>query len=424
MHFGGSPFDAFFGGMGGGMGEQPQSPANTTEYYETLDVDKNASDADIKKAYRKAAMKNHPDRGGDESLFKKINEAYEVLSDSKKREVYDSGGKDAVEHQNSQGDQADMMSSMFGGFGRKPTRSKSKDAVHTLAVSLEECYNGKTRKLAITRNELCKECNGLGGEKGCETKCNDCNGRGMIMKMRQIGPGMIQQIQTNCDTCNGKGRMINPKLRCKQCNGAKIVKARKILEVVIDKGVTSGHKLRFRGESDQLPDPSSEAGDVIFVLKVNNHNTFTRKGQHLFIKKKITLSDALCGTTFNVKHLDDRVISVSSKPGQILNYGSCKEVEGEGMPLTSNPFLKGKLVIQFQVEFPKQLSIEQRQSLQSILSPSNKNTELPIHVDEHYVMDDFDENAASKEYQSNQSAYESDDDNEPAGQQNVQCAQG
>ena len=115
---------------------------------------------------------------------------------------------------------------------------------------------------------------------------------------------------------------------------------------------------------------------------------------------------------------------ISSKPGQILNYGSYKEIDGEGMPLSSNPFLKGKLVINFQVEFPKQLSIAQRQSLQKILSPSNQNTELPIHVDEHYVMEDFDENAASNEYQSHQSAYDSDDEDTDGQRQNVQCAQG
>jgi DnaJ family protein A protein 2 len=436
MHFGGdSPFSSFFGGGGGGAPQQrTRAPVNTSEYYTQLGIEKSASDTDIKKAYRKAAMKNHPDRGGDEDTFKQINEAYEVLSDPAKRKVYDLGGKDAVEQQDSGGggqSAADMMSSMFGGgFGgggarRASAPQKTRDAVHTLPVTLEECYTGKTRKLAITRNEVCTVCKGVGGKTGCETTCTDCNGHGAVLKTQQVGPGMIQQMQMTCTRCKGAGRSINLQLQCKTCNGKKVVQHRRILEVVVEKGVSTGHKIRFRGEADQHP--TYESGDVVFMLKVREHPLFTRKGNHLFMTKTIPLYEALCGTTFTLPHLDGRLLSITSKPGEILSPGTCKEITDEGMPTQGNPFLKGKFVIKFSVEFPSQFSVEQRHALRKLLCPpSTKNTEVPIHnVDEHCVLQDFDDAAAAREYQSNRSAYDSDDEEShlPAGQ-NVQCAQG
>jgi DnaJ family protein A protein 2 len=439
MHFGGgggSPFDAFFGGggghpgMGGGMGGQRERkpPADTTAYYKLLGVEKNASDGEIKKAFRKLAMKNHPDRGGDENLFKEINEAYEVLSDETKRALYDQGGKEGVEQGGSGGGGGgDPFSQMFGGGGGRGRGGpqKGKDIAHPLQVSLEDCYNGKVRKLAITRNELCGSCDGRGGSAGCEVSCSGCDGHGVVIKMRQLGPGMVQQVQAHCDDCGGAGMMMDPRKRCKACKGKKVNKERKILEVAVDKGAKTGQKIKFRGESDQAA--GTEPGDVIFVLKVKEHPVFKRKAMHLFMDKTINLTEALLGTKFIVEHLDGRKLVVSTNPGEVIVPGSSKEVEGEGMPMHGNPFVKGKLVIKFNVTFPDSLTADQVKALAKALPQKLPTVAVTEDMEEH-TMVDFDEAAAAREYESNRSAYDSDEEDEGAGRggggQNVQCAQG
>jgi len=268
MHFGGgSPFDAFFGGGGmpgghpGMGGGRQRKPVDTTEYYTVLGVEKSATGSEIKKAFRKLAMKHHPDRGGDEELFKKIQEAHEVLSDEDKKALYDQGGKEAVEQGGSRGGGgggSDIFD-MFGGGGRGGGRGgpkKGKNMMHALEVSLEDCYNGKVRKLAVNRDVLCAGCDGAGGAPGCETMCSGCDGHGVVLKVRQLGPGMMQQIRCACDDCGGKGKMIDPSKRCKTCKGKKVKKERKVLEVAIDKGAKNNQKIKFTGESDQAPELS------------------------------------------------------------------------------------------------------------------------------------------------------------------------
>ena len=219
--------------MPGGRSREPEEEVDTQEYYDLLGVDKSASGSEIKKAFRKLALKHHPDRGGDADHFKKLTEANDVLTDDEKRQLYDKYGKKGVEQGGGGGGgggRGDIFD-MFGGGGRRGGGGpkKGKDMVHALQVSLEDCYNSKVRKLAITRDALCEACDGRGGAEGCEKTCSGCDGHGVVMKVRQLGPGMIQQIQAHCDECAGKGKMINPKLRCKTCKGKKTVKERKIL---------------------------------------------------------------------------------------------------------------------------------------------------------------------------------------------------
>ena len=287
MVFGASPFDFFGGHPGMQQQQQQREPADTTAHYKTLGVAKGASESEIRTAFRKSALKAHPDRGGDRQKFQEINEAYEVLSDAEKKKAYDQGGADAVAQP-----------------GQRSNVRRGKDIKHDLQVSLEDCYNGKVRKLAVTRNALCKGCDGKGGKEGCEVRCNGCRGQGVVIKMRQLGPGMCQQVQAHCDDCQGQGVRIDPRLRCLECKGKKVAKERKVLEVSIDKGLKSGSKIKFRGESDQAPD--CEPGDIVLDLKVKDHPRFTRKGQHLFMTKQINLTEALCGTTFAIEHLDGR----------------------------------------------------------------------------------------------------------------------
>ncbi|XP_013777769.1 dnaJ homolog subfamily A member 2-like [Limulus polyphemus] len=188
-----------------------------TKLYDLLGVSRNASDLEIKKAYRKLAKEFHPDKNPEKGeKFKEISYAYEVLSDQKKREIYDRHGIKGLQEGGTDGGFAseDIFShlfggGLFGGMGRGSGRRKiSEDTVHPLKVSLENLYNGKTAKLQLNRNVICKTCDGYGGKPGALQSCQTCNGRGIKVTFRQLGPGMMQQTQTSCPDCGGEGKYM------------------------------------------------------------------------------------------------------------------------------------------------------------------------------------------------------------------------
>ena len=243
------------GGAGGGGGGE----VDTQKFYDLLGCTKEANDADIKKAFRKAAMTHHPDKGGDPEKFKEISKAYEVLSDPEKKQLYDEYGEEGLEGGGGGGGAAGMDifdlfgGGMFGGGGGRDPRSRGKakgeDVVFPLKVTLEDLYNGTSKKLRLTKNIICVQCGGKGG-KG-EGTCRDCKGQGVRIVIRQLGPGMIQQMQTACGACKGTGSMIAEKDRCKKCNGDKTTKEKKTLEVFITKGMRHSEKITFNGEADE-----------------------------------------------------------------------------------------------------------------------------------------------------------------------------
>lgn len=190
--------------------------------------------------------------------------------------------------------------------------------VHRIAVSLEDLYKGKVQKLALSKSVLCKTCDGLGGKKGAVKECTGCHGQGVRVTLRQLGP-MVQQIQQQCSDCSGTGEMIDPKNKCKTCNGKKVQQERKVLEVHIDKGMKSGHQVKFPGESDQAP--GVEAGDVIFVVEEKEHTRFQRKGDDLYCEATVDLLTALAGGEFRIEHLDERILSVTIVPGEVIKPG-------------------------------------------------------------------------------------------------------
>merc|ERR1712023_531535 len=295
--FGGFPF----GDMGGqGMGGGRRKDVDTTKLYKVLGVEKNATGSEIKKAYRKLAVKHHPDKGGDPDTFKEISKAYDILGDEEKRTQYDQFGEEGVGQGGAGGDAGDIFDMMFnGGGGRRGggnRQKKGKDEVHPLEVSLEDLYNGKVRKLSVTRQVI---------DRSVEVKtCQECDGSGVVIQMIRMGP-MVQQTQSACSSCNGKG------VTCKK------KRVKEVLEVPVQKGAPSGHKITFQEKSDEHP--GITPGDVIFVLNEQPHKVFKRKGADLYIEKTISLVEALCGFEMEVQQLDGRTLIVKSPPGSVIS---------------------------------------------------------------------------------------------------------
>jgi len=398
-----------------------------TKFYDLLGVAPSADDGALKKAYRKLAMKYHPDKNpsaGDK--FKEISNAYEVLSNPDKRRIYDQGGEQAIKEGGSGGgggfhSPMDVFDMFFGGgdpFGRGRARGprRTKNLIHQLSVSLEDMYNGTIRKLALQKNVICDSCEGIGGKPGCFQKCQHCRGSGMQVRIQQIGPGMMQQIQSMCQECHGEGESVDPKLRCKKCNGKKVNRERKILEVNVDKGMEDGQKITFSGEGDQ--EPGLEAGDIIIVLDEKQHPTFKRNGMDLVMQMEISLTEALCGMKKVIQTLDDRALVMQTVPGEVLKTGDFKAVQGEGMPQYRNPFEKGRLIISFEVKFPPALDPAVAAQLAQILPPAPE----PIIPDDHEEVDlnDFD---PKNDRQSNaRHQYDEDDEGHGGHGPGVSCA--
>ncbi|ESO83027.1 hypothetical protein LOTGIDRAFT_222951 [Lottia gigantea] len=393
-----------------------------TKFYDILGVAPKATDSEIKKAYRKLALKFHPDKNPDEGdKFKQISMAYEVLSDPKKREIYDRGGEDAIKGGDSGGggfhspmDIFDMFFGGGGGRGRGP--SKGKDVIHQMKVSLGDLYNGATRKLALHKNVICDQCDGRGGKEGAVGKCNTCRGTGMQVRIHQIGPGMVQQVQSVCSDCHGEGEKINAKDRCKKCVGKKVIKERKILEVHVDKGMRDEQQIRFSGEGDQ--EPGLEPGDIIIVLDEKPHQVFQRHGHDLKLKMDIDLVEALCGFHRTIDTLDERILIISALPGEVTKSGDIKCVLNEGMPIYRNPLEKGRLIVTFNVKFPPNnfLAQEKLKQLEKLL-PARDEVIIPDAAEE-VMLTDFDPEASGS--RSRREAYDSDDEGQ--GGQRVQCA--
>lgn len=268
--------------------------------------------------------------------FKELSHAYDVLSDDQKRGLYDQYGEEGLESGGMGGGMGaeDLFAQFFGGGGgfggmfgggmRDTGPKKARTIHHVHKVNLEDIYRGKVSKLALQKSVICSGCEGRGGKEGAVKSCSTCNGTGMKTMMRQMGP-MIQRFQSVCSDCNGEGEMIRERDRCKKCNAKKTVVERKVLHVHVDKGVRNGHKVEFRGEGDQMPGVTS--GDVVFEIETKPHPRFQRKGDDLFYTADVDLLTALGGGTLSVEHLDDRWVSVTIAPGEVITPGMLMHVD-------------------------------------------------------------------------------------------------
>ncbi|XP_044502416.1 dnaJ protein homolog 1-like isoform X3 [Mangifera indica] len=368
--------------------------------------------------------------------FKELAQAYEVLSNPEKREIYDQYGEDALKEgmggAGSSHNPFDIFESFFGGgaFGgggrsRGRRQKRGEDVVHTLKCSLEELYNGATKKRSLSRNILCSNCKGKGSKSGTSGKCYGCQGAGMKITTRQIGLGMIQQMQHVCPECRGSGEVISERDKCQHCKGNKVSQEKKVLEVHVEKGMQHGQKIVFEGQADESPDTIT--GDIVFVLQQKEHPKFKRMIDDLYVEHTLSLTEALCGFQFALIHLDGRQLLVKSNPGEIVKPGQYKAINDEGMPHYQRPFMKGRLYIHFDVEFPDSgfLSLDQCRTLETILPPraSKQLSDMEVHDCEETTLHDvnIEDKMRQKHHQHQQEAY--DEDEEESSMPRVQCSQ-
>lgn len=393
------------------MATRDTRDSNDPDLYKILGVEKTATQDQIKKAYRSLARKLHPDANQNDpdaaKKFQDLGEAYSILGDPEKRELFDKFGYEAAK-------QGRPPMNGFFPFGQPEKPTRTQDVRHGLPVTLEQLYNGATRRLRITRKRRCGDCKGTGSTDPSKVeKCETCDGIGIVMMMRQLGPGFVQQMRRPCPDCRGEGETIDANYSCKTCNGKKLVDEKKELEVMIHKGMKNGQRITFEGEADESPDLA--AGDIIFILQEQPHKSFMREGLNLIHKKKISLSQALTGLEFVLEHLDGRKIKVATKPGEVISPGQMKQISGEGMPKYRDPFNKGHLRILFEIEFPKKLPVDFQQKLAALLPPKPKTEEIK----EEFETRELEEVTEDKDDHHRREAYHEDDDEEE--HQGIQC---
>ncbi|KAF2754254.1 DnaJ-domain-containing protein [Pseudovirgaria hyperparasitica] len=417
-----------------------------TKFYTTLGVSPNATEQEMKSAYKKGALRYHPDKNKDNpdaaEKFKELSHAYEILSDPQKREIYDQYGEEGLEGGaggpgggmaaedlfahffGGGGGGGGPFGNMFGGGMREQGPKKARTIAHVHKVSLEDVYKGKVSKLALQKSVICPKCDGRGGKEGAVKKCAGCDGRGMKTMMRQMGP-MVQRFQTVCNDCQGEGETMRDRDRCKQCNGKKTIIERKVLHVHVDKGVRSGTKIEFRGEGDQMP--GVEPGDVVFEIEQKPHSRFQRKEDDLFYHAEVDLLTALAGGYIHIEHLDERWLTVEIIPGEIISPGKLKCIPGQGMPSYRHHDF-GNLYIQFDVRFPERLggpdgaplSSEQIAALESVLPPRKSDNKPPADaMTEDFTLEDVD---PTREDSRSRGMTDEDDDDMHGGGERVQCA--
>lgn len=344
--------------------------------------------------------------------------------------MYDQYGMEGLEGGEGGGGQSaeDIFSMFFGGGGgggggRRGPR-KGEDQGMAVHVTLEELYNGATKKLTVNRDKPCKECEGRGGKVGAEKACRECRGQGVRLMIRQMGP-MIQQCQVACTSCEGTGKLMDEKDKCTSCRGKKVYRDRKILEVHVEKGMAHGAKQVFSGEADEVP--GTLPGDVVAVIQEERHALFKRNGSDLMIEMEINLNEALCGFTKTVKQLDGRMLKIEVPPGTVTRHDSYKAIRGEGMPLRGNPFNKGCLFVHFTIRFPKSLPKELVSKLAGVL-PKGEKPALTGEEEECDVSEDIDIEMFGKTTNPGRGGGgfghdDDDEDDEGHGSQRVQCGQ-
>lgn len=360
-------------------------PDPKRDYYEVLGVTRGASADEVKKAFRQLALKYHPDRNPDdpsaEAKFKEASEAYEVLSDSRKREMYDQFGHAGL---NGEGfrpadDLFEQFQGMFadffgGGFGfggstrqrggaqKGPRPVRGRDVRTAVRISLKDAVTGCKRELDVAMPKMCAECNGSGAAKGASpVTCNACRGRGQVT---HGAGGFI--ISTTCPECSGHGSVI--KQACAACKGHGEVRENKKVKVSIPAGIDHGQMIRLGGlgEAGQHGGP---AGNLLVAVEVESDPRFERDGFDLATEVTISFPQAALGTKIDITTIDERKLTVEIPPG--TQPGAVFTFENEGVPFVDSPG-RGRLAVIARVEVPKKLSSKQRKAMEELAKALNE----------------------------------------------------
>ncbi len=341
------------------------------DYYDVLGITKSSSKDEIKKAYRKLALKFHPDKTkGDkasEEKFKEASEAYHVLSDDKRKANYDQFGHAAFQGSGGQGgfgnfdfssSFSDIFEDFFGDFevGGSSRRSSNRgnDLRYDLSISLEDAYKGLERNIKYTTYKKCSDCSGSGAAKGSKPiKCNYCSGRGKV----RTNQGFFT-IQQTCPQCSGYGETIGKP--CNSCSGNGKVQSNENVTVKIPKGVDDGTRIRLSGKGEAGTKGGSN-GDLYLFISVDNHSVFKRSEENLYYELPITFSDAALGTTVEVPSIDGGKSKIKIPSG--TQHGKQFRLKGKGMPLLKRTIF-GDLYIRIVTEVPVSLSKRQKELLE------------------------------------------------------------
>lgn len=349
-----------------------------TTLYDNLGISPNASESDIKKAYRKLSMKWHPDKNIeniDEATvqFQKISEAYSILSDSNKKQQYDNFGMDFVKNQADGGpgfNSEDIFSQFFNGnspfgfnFGRENRQKPQEDVQVKIKVSLEQVYNEETIDINYPQKTFCKDCNGTGSMNKTKPECMECNGKGQKIQVVRMGP-MIQQMVQECDKCEGTGKFINSSECCKTCKGVSYIVKTKSHKIPLKNGLNTGNKMQFENKGHQFVDSKT---NLIACIEIKDHSTFTRSGNNLITTVNLELYQALFGFDKVIKHLDGKMLHISSSSK--IEHDDIKIIKGKGMNDLQTKS-QGNIIINFKVIYPNidNFTKNEKETLKEILS--------------------------------------------------------
>jgi molecular chaperone DnaJ len=359
------------------------------DYYQILGVQKGASQDEIKKAFYKLAHKHHPDKGGEASKFKEVNEAYQVLSDDKKRKQYDQfgttfdgmgnqggpggmpdyqwswgGGQNGGEGEFDFGDLGDIFGEMFGfGGGRQKKANdlkRGKDIEVDLEIPLEDILHGKEKEFVLNKYNTCVRCQGTGAEPGTKTKeCFSCRGVGQVQQIRKTIFGSFTQSAT-CPECGGEG--YKPEKPCNVCRGEGRIKSEEKIKVTIPAGVDSSQiiKVEGKGESGRK---GGRGGDLYIRIFVKKHPIFQRKGDDLFTSAPISMTQAALGSEIEIPTLDATKILLTVSAG--VESGKILRISGKGLPHFQG-YGKGDMYVSLLIKTPKHLSRSQKELLEKL----------------------------------------------------------
>ncbi len=354
------------------------------DYYNTLGVDKSASKEEIKKAFHKQAHKYHPDKNkGDDSKFKEVNEAYQVLSDDQKRARYDQfgstdgpmgggygggqqggfGGFDFSGFQNGQGfdmgDLGDIFGDFFGGGMGRGTKNvrRGRDIQTEIDLTFEESVFGVNKNISITKQSTCDICKGTGGKVGTKMNtCKTCNGQGKVREVRRSILGSFETTKT-CETCLGSGKVSSEK--CSNCHGIGVLRKQSEINIGVPSGINDGEMLKMAGAGEDIQ--GGKSGDLYIKVRVKPHAIYKRDSLNLTMDLPIKLTDALLGMVYNLKTLEGNTIEVKIPEG--INHNELLRVRGRGVPSSRG---RGDIIIRIQVKMPTKLSRREKELIEKL----------------------------------------------------------